>query len=345
MYRKNTVDFIYVTLIEKAIWYVRIRAERNSLDKKGENAMYTFPDITNWQDDIFADYRGYTRKLGKISPDGAHYMVKFEKKHTFKSTPLNIIHQHINSEIIGILGFSAQKTFLATCFGHFVICCENFVPKNSKLVTFDVFLHTLYNSSELANITDLEKMQRIFDTNPILHPYKEELSESFWDMIVLDMFITNFDRTTSDFGYLISAHGVTPAPLFDNRTNYRNMYVPIIHNKERALYVDLLYTDKFKKFHTSVNRILPIIEKKMDSIHNFIYSQEYLSETHKSMTYDVLCESMHCLQLSYKLRQISAMLSVEAMNLIPNIYNTLQELQANKKTVDEVVAEVIKRYT
>ena len=42
-------------------------------------------DISTWEDDRMADYGGYTRKCGKIDENGTRWMVKFEKKHSFKS--------------------------------------------------------------------------------------------------------------------------------------------------------------------------------------------------------------------------------------------------------------------
>ena len=307
--------------------------------------MFTFPDVTDWKNDIFADYSGYTRKTGKISPDGTRYMVKFEKRHTFKSTPMNLIEQHINSEIIRILGYPAQETFLATCYDYLVLCCKNFIPESSKLVTMDVFLRTLYNSYELTEITDLEKFERVLDTNTLLQPHKDSLTQSFWDMVVLDVFLMNLERTTADYGYLVSEQNVVQAPLFDNRTSHRAISVPLVSDKKLVLHDNLLYTDKFKEFHKSVARILPVIEQKFDTIHDFIYSSEYLSDSQKKMKYENLCETLRNLQISYKLRQVASTMSIENMDLTEQSYNNLQEIATGRKTVDEIVAEIIKRYT
>ena len=184
-------------------------------------------DVSTWEDDRMADYGGYTRKCGKIDENGTRWMVKFEKKHSFKSAPLNLFNQHINSEILHILGFSAQKTFLGICDDYLVLCCKNFVPEGSKIITFDVFLRQSYNSYELTEFTDLEKFERIMSTNELLKPYKDELTKSFWDMVVLDVFLMNLERTTTDYGYLIYKDVVTPAPLFDNRTDGQACTVPL----------------------------------------------------------------------------------------------------------------------
>ena len=170
-------------------------------------------DISTWEDDRMADYGGYTRKCGKIDENGTRWMVKFEKKHSFKSAPLNLFNQHINSEILHILGFSAQKTFLGICDDYLVLCCKNFVPEGSKLITFDVFLRQSYNSYELTEFTDLDQFEHVLNEHELLHLYKDKLTKSFWDMVVLDVFLMNLERTTTDYGYLIYKDVVTPAPL------------------------------------------------------------------------------------------------------------------------------------
>ena len=69
-------------------------------------------DISTWEDDRMADYGGYTRKCGKIDENGTRWMVKFEKKHSFKSAPLNLFNQHINSENFAYPRIFCTKNFL-----------------------------------------------------------------------------------------------------------------------------------------------------------------------------------------------------------------------------------------
>ena len=134
---------------------------------------------------IMADIQGNAEK---IDENGTRWMVKFEKKHSFKSAPLNLFNQHINSEILHILGFSAQKTFLGLCDDYLVLCCKNFVPEGSKLITFDVFLRQSYNSYELTEFTDLDQFEHVLNEHELLHLYKDKLTKSFWDMVVLECF-------------------------------------------------------------------------------------------------------------------------------------------------------------
>lgn len=249
-------------------------------------------DVTNWENDIFENYGGYTRKCGKISPAGEKYMVKFEKRHSFKSVPLNLFNQHINSQIIQLLGFSVQETFLGICDDYLVLCCKNFVPTDSKLVTMDVFLRTLYNSYELTEFTDLEKFERVLSTNEILRPYQKEFTESFWNMTVLDFFLMNLERTTSDYGYIISKDNVVQAPFFDNRTNGFACTVPIRINGKEILRNDILHSHLYNDFDTARKRILPVLESKIDAIHHLIYVQECLSEPQKSWKFEQLQKSL-----------------------------------------------------
>lgn len=254
--------------------------------------MYDLIDVTTWEDDRWSNYGGYTRKIGKISPDGNKWMVKFEKRHSFKSSPLNIFNQHINSQILRLCGFDAQETFLGTCGDYLVLCCKNFVPENSKLITFDVFLRQLYNSYELTEFLDLDQFERVIQENEILRPYRNNIVKSFWDMVVLDIFIGNLERTTRDFGYLISKDNVVSAPLFDNRSDGLSHTIPLRQNGKAIIRDDILFSHSFKEFDDARRRIVPILENKMELIHNLIYSQECLSESQKEWKIEQLCRSL-----------------------------------------------------
>lgn len=255
-------------------------------------------DVSKWEDDIFSDYGGYTRKIGKIDENGNRWMVKFEKKHSFKSSPLNLFEQHINSEILRLCGFSVQETFLATCDDYLVLCCKNFVPQKSKLITFDVFLRQLYNSYELTEIIDLTQFERVLQENETLSPYRKILTESFWDMVVLDIFIMNLERTTSDFGYIISKDKVTPSPLYDNKTNFHARTVPLRKDGKAIFREDLLHSHSFKEFEDTKRRIIPVLDCKMEAIHALVHKQECLSEMQKSWKFEMLCRSLQDLKSS-----------------------------------------------
>lgn len=306
--------------------------------------MHELIDISTWEDDRMADYGGYTRKCGKIDENGTRWMVKFEKKHSFKSAPLNLFNQHINSEIIRMLGFSSQETFIATCDDYLILCCKDFVPEGSKLVNMDVFLRTLYNSYELTEITNLGQFEHVMDTHPILKPYKESLTKSFWDMVVIDMFLTNFSRSTSDYGYLVSENGVTQAPLWDTRTDTHDMFLPIRTDEQILTYEELLYGGKYKQFYASLARILPIFEQNMGNVYKYMDNQEILSKGQIQLLKDILRKSLTNLQLSYKLQQVASTMSIENMNLTEQAYANLQSIATGQKTVDEVVEEIKRRY-
>lgn len=307
--------------------------------------MHNLIDITKWENDIFADYGGYTRKCGKISPDGDRYMVKFEKKHSFKSSPLNLFEQHINSEILRLLGFPVQETFLGVCDDFLVLCCKNFVPKDSKLITFDVFLRQLYNSYELTEIVDLTQFERVLQENGTLRPYRNKIVKSFWDMVVLDIFLMNLERTTSDFGYIISKNNVTPAPLYDVRTNGLACTVPLRRNVKPILRDDLLYSRAYKDFNNAITRIVPVLECKMAQIHNLVHSQECLSEAQKSLKIEHLQHSLYDLKCSYNLSQVYSTMEIENLQLTEQSLKNLREIARGHKTVDEIIKEIKYRYS
>lgn len=302
-------------------------------------------DVTNWEDDIFSDYGGYTRKIGKIDENGNRWMVKFEKKHSFKSSPLNIFEQHINSEILRLCEFPVQETFLATCDDYLVLCCKNFVPQKSKLITFDVFLRQLYNSYELTEFLDLNKFERVLHENELLRSYRNDIVKSFWDMVVLDIFLMNLERTTSDFGYIISKDSVTPAPLYDNRTNGLACTIPLRKDNKPILRDDLLYSRAYKDFNDAITCIVPVLETKMAQIHNLIQAQECLSEAQKSWKYEQLQKSLYDLKCSYNLNQVISTMEIEKLSLTEQAHENLRELARGQKTVDKIIDEIKRRYS
>ena len=302
-------------------------------------------DVTNWEDDIFSDYGGYTRKIGKIDENGNRWMVKFEKKHSFKSSPLNIFEQHINSEILRLCEFPVQETFLATCDDYLVLCCKNFVPQKSKLITFDVFLRQLYNSYELTEFLDLNKFERVLHENELLRSYRNDIVKSFWDMVVLDIFLMNLERTTSDFGYIISKDSVTPAPLYDNRTNGLACTIPLRKDNKPILRDDLLYSRAYKDFNDAITCIVPVLETKMAQIHNLIQAQECLSEAQKSWKYEQLQKSLYDLKCSYNLNQVISTMEIEKLSLTEQAHENLRELARGQKTVNEIIKEIKSCYS
>lgn len=302
-------------------------------------------DVTNWEDDIFSTYGGYTRKCGKIDENGNKWMVKFEKKHSFKSSPLNLFDQHINSEILRMCGFPVQETFIGICDDYLVLCCKNFVPEHTRLITFDVFLRTLYNSYELTEIVDLTQLERVLQENELLCPYRNNLIKSFWDMVILDIFLTNLERTTSDFGYIVSKDNVVPAPLYDNRTNGQACTIPLRKDGKAILRDDILFSNKFKDFNNAITRIVPILETKMAQIHNLVQAQECLSEAQKSFKIEQLCTSLHDLKCSYNLHHVISTMEIENLALTEQSIKNLREIARGQKTVNEIIKEIKCRYS
>lgn len=302
-------------------------------------------DVTHWKDDIFSDYGGYTRKCGKIDENGNRWMVKFEKKHSFKSSPLNLFDQHINSEILRMCGFPVQETFIGICDDYLVLCCKNFVPEHTRLITFDVFLRTLYNSYELTEIVDLTQLERVLQENELLCPYRNNLIKSFWDIVILDIFLTNLERTTSDFGYIVSKDNVVPAPLYDNRTNGQACTIPLRQNGKAILRDDLLFSNKFKDFNDAVARIVPVLECKMVQIHTLVHEQECLSEAQKSFKIEQLQKSLYDLKCSYNLNQIISTMEIENLPLTEQSIKNLQKIAHGHKTVNEIIDEIKSRYS
>lgn len=225
------------------------------------------------------------------------------------------------------------------------MCCKNFIPTDSKLITFDVFLRQIYNSYELTEFLDLNQFERVLQENELLRPYRKIITKSFWDMVVLDIFMMNLERTTADFGYIISKDSVTPSPLYDNRTNGLSCTIPLRQNGKAILRDDILFSNKFKDFNDSVSRIVPILECKMAQMHNLIQAQECLSEAQKSWKYEQLQKSLYDLKCSYNIKQVISTMEIEDLPLTEQSLKNLRKIARGHKTVNEIIDEIKSRYS
>jgi hypothetical protein len=158
-------------------------------------------------------YGGSERKLG-ILIDGCEYMIKFQKETAF-GVRYNHVSEHLGSRIFGLLGFSAQETYLGTYQSEPVVACRNFVDKDEQFVPFnDVGESSLDRDKERYQYSyeDIMKMLRVNSklTNV------EETVVLFWQMFVVDAFLGNFDRHGGNWGFLKKDNQYRLAPIFDN---------------------------------------------------------------------------------------------------------------------------------
>lgn len=299
---------------------------------RGVNDITILPNLDDWDTDIFADYSGSDRKDGLISPAGERYLIKFAEKHQRQNTMdtsyvNNVLSEYLSSHILGIIGYDVHKTFIGTRNEELVVACKNFTSENTKLIEFETYLRKHYDSGDVGRVPDMSQIQFVLTNDPILKPYDETLLQSYADRFVGDAFIGNFDRHMGNFGYLISRNGsVTPSPIYDNGSTLfpglsekgmredvlpqpieiakRTLLFPkaaLTVNKQKVCYYDMLASNYDTHMSKAVQKIVPVIRKKMPEIQAFIDSQDFLSDTRKTFYKTMLSARMDMiLEPAYK---------------------------------------------
>lgn len=124
----------------------------------------------------------------------------------------NCISEHLGSKIYSSLGIEAQETELSYTGNEFRVRCKLFALPN-----------TILHASDVSCILQEEHRNRRNDFNITLKELKkhnailfEQAEKLFWNMVVVDAFISNTDRHNHNWGFLKNDEGVyTPAPIFD----------------------------------------------------------------------------------------------------------------------------------
>ncbi len=158
-------------------------------------------------------YGGSERKFGVLI-DGCEFMIKFQKTTAF-GVRYNHVSEYLGSRIFGLLGFSAQETFLGTYRGEPVVACRNFVEEDEQFVPFnDVGESSLDSDKERYQYSYEDIMKMLRENSKLTNV--EETVALFWQMFIVDAFLGNFDRHGGNWGFLKKNNQYRLAPVFDN---------------------------------------------------------------------------------------------------------------------------------
>lgn len=179
---------------------------------------------------VLPGYRGYATgslKRHSIIYDGDYYILKYpernrQKTHEFQVSSYvnNSFSEHVGSRIFGSVGISAQKTLLGKIGDEVVVACKDFINREfEELQEFSTIAKEQYSSSEVGHYPSVEKIYEIIDGSKLLSPIAYKAKQNYWEIQIVDALISNFDRHTGNWGYVIkhAENGVTAsvAPVYD----------------------------------------------------------------------------------------------------------------------------------
>ena len=156
-----------------------------------------------------------------IFMDGKYYMVKLPNRISSPnslqtSVSNNVISEYIGSHIMQSLGLESQNTLLGLWNGQVVVACEDFRKTGQELHEFSWYMQNVIPKSQIGRIPTYDQLYEVFEECVFLQPIKQDAIERYWDIIIGDALLGNFDRHKDNFGFLVNGYGdIQLAPVYD----------------------------------------------------------------------------------------------------------------------------------
>lgn len=166
---------------------------------------------------------------------------------SYSTTPLS---EYIGSHIYESIGLETHETKLGFANGKIVVACKDFLSSNEVIIDYNMIkneydenveksLEHLSSSSNIDSNHNLEEVLVIMEENPYFKSISE-LKRRFWDMFVIDAFISNNDRNEGNWGLVLNkeTNELRISPVFDNGASF--------YNKASDDKLISIYNDDFK---------------------------------------------------------------------------------------------------
>ena len=166
---------------------------------------------------------------------------------SYSTTPLS---EYLGSHIYETIGLETHETKLGFANGKIVVACKDFLASSETIIDYNMIkneydenvekaIEHLSSSSNLDSNHELEEILLIMEENPYFKSIPE-LKERFWDMFVIDAFISNNDRNEGNWGLVLNkeTNNLRLAPVFDNGAAF--------YNKSSDDKLSSIYDDDFK---------------------------------------------------------------------------------------------------
>ena len=159
-------------------------------------------------------------KLGMLI-DNENYLVKFSS---------NALFEYLGSHIYEIIGIETHKTMLGYLNGKIVVACKDFLSNTEEIMDFNAIKNNYdpkmdeylnRNSSKFERTIDLDEVLYLMQNNRF---FKEvpELKKRFWQLFIIDAFISNNDRNEANWGLIYNKENgnLKVAPVYDNGASF-----------------------------------------------------------------------------------------------------------------------------
>ena len=200
-------------------------------------------------------YGGHGGSKRGIIMNGERWFLKYPKSTksmgvdglSYSTTPIS---EYLGSHIYESIGLDVHKTKLGYANGKIVVACKDFLDSNEVIIDYNMIKNEydeniekateqLSLSSDINLNNDLEEILLIMEQNSYFKSIPE-LKMRFWDMLVIDAFISNNDRNEGNWGLILNkdTNDLRLSPVFDNGASF--------YNKSSDDKLLSIYTDDFR---------------------------------------------------------------------------------------------------
>ena len=297
-------------------------------------------------------YGGHGGSKRGIILEGERWFLKYPKSTksmdvqglSYSTTPLS---EYLGSHIYESIGIETHKTKLGFANGKIVVACKDFLNSNETIIDYNMIkneydegvekaIENLSTGSNIDSNHDLEELLLIMEKNPYFKSIPE-LRERFWNMFLIDAFISNNDRNEGNWGLVLNkdTNELRLSPVFDNGASF--------YNKSDDDKLNSIYKDEFKfkqsVYDSSVSiyrlngkRINPL--KYIESMENLECNKAVLRMVEKidmnkiKNIFDELPEEYNGLPVLSKMQKTYYLKSLEYKynNVLIPVYNKLKGL-------------------
>lgn len=198
---------------------------------------------------------------------------------SYSTTPLS---EYLGSHIYELIGLETHKTKLGYANGKIVVACKDFLSDYEIIMDYNMLkneyneivekkVEDLSSSSNLNLSHNLEEVLIVMNEN---HYFKSMpmLKERFWDMFVIDAFISNNDRNEGNWGLVLNkvTNEFRLSPVFDNGASF--------YNKSSDDKLISIYNDDFKFKQSVYESSVSIYKLNGKSINPLKYIESMVNE-------------------------------------------------------------------
>ena len=247
-------------------------------------------------------YSGSERKESVLSPDGQYFMLKFPKLVNGQKT-FSHISEYLGSRIFQLAGLDAQEVYLGMFNGEQVVACRDFNEEDLTFVPFNgVGESSLDDDRENYSYTYADIMRMLHDNVKLTNV--DETVSAFWRMYIVDALLGNFDRHSSNWGFLKKGNTYTLAPIFDNGSclfprlindkdlesiltskeelNRRVFEFPtskILLGGQKSSYYEVIHSCQFDECNQALVYVVGSLQ--LNEVHTLIESIEWVSDVRR----------------------------------------------------------------